>query len=254
MKTTIILSMCFLVGSFGQAADFDQTHGKLDAVLKEHVRDGWVDYTALKGRPGPLLEYLDLLASVKESEFNRWPEKERFAFLINLYNATTLRLIIDHYPVGSIKDIGSFFKGPWKQEVVRLFGNVTTLDSLEHETIRQRYRDPRAHFALVCAAKGCPPLRGEAYAASRLDEQLDDQARVFLGQTAKNRVEAGSRTLYLSPIFKWFSGDFEAKTGSVLKFLEPHFSEKDRKVLAGGDFKIRYSEYDWSLNDKRSKR
>lgn len=254
MKTAILLSLSLLMISFGHAADFNQTHEKLDAILKQDVADGWVDYVALKGKPRPLAEYLDQVAAVKESDFNHWPEKERFAFLINLYNATTLKLIIDHYPVASIKDIGGFFKGPWKQEVVRLFGNVTTLDNLEHGIIRKQYHDPRAHFALVCAAKGCPPLRSEAYVASRLEEQLNDQARVFLGQTAKNRVDAGSHSLYLSPIFKWFSGDFEAKSGSVLKFLEPYFPEKDRKALAAGGFKIRYSDYDWSLNDKSSKR
>lgn len=254
MKTTILLSLWLLLISLGDAAEFDQGHGKFDALLKQHVHDGWVDYAALKGSPKPLVEYLDQLAFVKESDFKLWPEKERFAFLINLYNAATLKLIVDHYPVASIKDIGGVFKGPWKQPVVRLFENVTTLDNLEHGIIRKQYRDPRAHFALVCAAKGCTPLRSEAYVASRLDEQLNDQARVFLGQSAKNRVDAGSHSLYLSPIFKWFSGDFEAKSGTVLKFLEPHFSEKNRKVLAGGGFKIRYTDYDWSLNDKGAKR
>ncbi|MEO6035617.1 MAG: DUF547 domain-containing protein [Verrucomicrobiota bacterium] len=253
MKTTLLLSLCLLLGPLAHAAGLDQSHGKLDALLKSNVTDGWVDYGALKNKPAPLVEYLDALAVVKETEFNGWPEKERFAFLINLYNATTLKLIVDHHPVGSIKDIGGVFKGPWKQEVVRLFGKVTTLDNLEHGIIRKQYHDPRAHFALVCAAKGCPPLRSEAYVASRLDEQLDDQARVFLGQTAKNRVDANAHSLYLSPIFKWFSGDFEAKSGSVLKFLTPYFPEKDRNALAAGGFKIRYTDYDWSLNNKSSR-
>ena len=254
MKTRILVSLWLLSTLPGLAAVFDQSHGKLDAVLSPHVRGGWVDYAVLKGRPGPLVEYLDHLASVRESDFIRWPEKEPFAFLINLYNAATLKLIIDHYPLESIKDIGGFFKGPWKQDVVWLFGNVTTLGDLEHEIIRKQYRDARAHFALVCAARGCPLLRGEACVASRLDEQLEDQARAFPGQIAKNRVDASSRSLYHSPVFKWFSDDFEAQSGTVLEFLEPHFSEKDRKALAGGGFKIRYTDYDWSLNDRGAKR
>lgn len=227
---------------------FDHTHAAFSAVLKQQVNGGWVDYAGLKADANPLNDYLDQLAAVSEAEFNAWPEKERLAFLINLYNAATLKLIVDHYPVKSIKDIGGLLKGPWKQEVVRLFGKVTTLDELEHGVIRKKYDDPRAHFALVCAARGCPPLRPEAYVGARLDEQLDDQGRAFLAQSQKNRIEGGERTIYLSPIFKWFSGDFEKKSGSVLKFIEPYLSEKDRSVLSAA--KIRYTDYDWSLNDK----
>lgn len=84
-------------------------------------------------------------------------------------------------------------------------------------------------------------------------EQLDDQGRVFFGQAQKNRVDAGARTIYLSPIFKWFSDDFEKKSGSVLKFVEPYLPEKDRQALAKGGFKIKYTDYDWSLNDQARK-
>ena len=232
------------------STEFDHSHAAFDALLKKHVRDGWVDYAALKTEPKPLKAYLDSLAAVSETAFNRWPEKERFAFLINLYNATTLKLIVDNYPVQSIKDIAGFLSSPWKQEVVRVFGKVTTLNEVEHGIIRARYHDARAHFALVCAAKGCPPLRPEAYVATRLGEQLNDQGRVFFSQAQKNRVDPGARTIYLSPVFKWFSEDFEKQSGSVLKFVEPFLPEKDRRALASGGFKIKYTDYDWSLNDQ----
>ncbi|MEQ2005367.1 MAG: DUF547 domain-containing protein [Limisphaerales bacterium] len=228
-------------------------HTALDAILKKNVRDGWVNYTALKADPKPLNSYLDALAAVPEKDFNGWPERERLAFLINLYNAATMKLIVDHYPVKSIKDIGGFLGSPWKQEVVRLFGKVTTLHEIEHGIIRKQYSDARAHFALVCAAKGCPPLRTEAFLAARLDEQLDDQGRVFLGQTHKNHVDAGSRTLHLSPIFKWFSEDFEKQSGSVLKFVTPFFDDASRQALTEGKFNIRFTDYDWSLNDGAAK-
>lgn len=248
-----MILMSVVVPWAAHTTTFDHSHAAFDAVLKAHVRDGWVDYARLKANPRPLRAYLDQLAAVSEAEFNRWPGKERFAFLSNLYNASTLALIVDHYPVKSIKDIGGFLKGPWDQPAVRLFGNVTTLNHVEHEIIRKRYYDPRAHFALVCAARGCPPLRAEAYVAARLDEQLDNQGRIFLSQTNKNRVDAGSRVLYLSPIFKWFSGDFEQKSGSILRFVEPYLSEQDRRTVSNGDFKIRYTDYDWSLNDQTRK-
>ena len=238
---------------------FDHNHTALDRVLKQHVADGWVGYAALKAAPQPLDAYLATLAAVPEAEFKTWPEKERLAFLINLYNAATLKLIVDHYPVASIKKIGGFFNfgglgdGPWAQKVVRLFGRVTTLDYVEHEIIRKEYGEARVHFALVCAARGCPPLRAEAWTADRLEAQLDEQGKIFLGQTAKNRVEAKARTLYLSPIFKWFAGDFEAASGSVEKFVTPFLPEAARTALTAGGFKISYTDYDWSLNDAAKK-
>ena len=138
---------------------FDQSHSRFDRVLKKFVKDGLVDYAGLKANPGELRRYLDELSTPSEMDFGRWMEKEQLAFLINLYNATTLRLIVDHYPVKSIKDIGNLWKGPWDQPVVRLFGRKVTLNTIEHDILRKNYEEPRIHFALVCAARGCPPLR-----------------------------------------------------------------------------------------------
>ncbi len=235
--------------SLASAAQLDQSHELFDQVLKKYVKDGLVNYSALKAHPEELDRYLDQVAAVPEADFKQWTEKQQLAFLINAYNAFTLRLIIDHYPVKSIKDIGSVLSGPWSQPVVRLFGVATTLDYLEHKLLRKNYAEPRIHFALVCAARSCPPLRGEAYQASRLDEQLDDQARKFLATPTRNRVEASERVVHLSPVFKWFAGDFEKKSGSVLEFLKPYWPEPARAELEQGGFKIRYTTYDWSLND-----
>jgi len=207
-----------------------------------------VDYTSLKARRQPLDQYLVEVASVAEPDFKRWTEPQQLAFLLNAYNAYTLQLIIDHYPVKSIKDIGSFFKGPWDQPVVRLFGRTLTLNNLEHDIIRKDYPDPRIHFALVCAARGCPPLREEVYVADRLEAQLDDQARQFLATPAKNRVDAVTRTVYLSPIFKWYGADFEKKHGSVLAALQPYWPKTSVAPAADDGFRIRYTDYDWSLN------
>jgi hypothetical protein len=254
IRRCLILATSVVSPLTALAAPFDHAHAIFDTVLRKHVSESWVDYGALKADPKPLDTYLDGLAAVSEEEFNRWSEKERLAFLLNLYNAATLKLVVDHYPIKSIKDIGGFRNGPWKQKVVRLFGKVIALDEVEHGLIRAQYHDPRVHFALVCAAKGCPPLRAEAYVAARLDDQLDHQGRVFLGQAHKNRVAAASRTVYLSPIFKWFKKDFEEKSGSVLRFVESYLPEKDRPAVAAGGFKIRYTAYDWSLNDKSQER
>lgn len=242
---TSTICLCALLTCRTVAADFDQSHALLDGVLKRHVKSARVDYASLKAHPEELNRYLDQVAAVSKAEFKKWSEHQQIAFLSNAYNAYTLKLIADHFPLKSIKDIGSFFSGPWDQPVVRLFGQVTTLGQIEHGMLRKEYDEPRIHFALVCGAKGCPPLRAEAYTGSRLEVQLVDQARQFLAETNKNRVSAAERTIYLSPIFKWFAGDFEKSHGSVTAALRPYWAGN---VLATDGFRIRYTDYDWSLN------
>jgi len=224
----------------GMAREFDHADALYGTVLEKHVTDGRVDYPALKANPVFLNRYLARLGSVREETFKAWKETEQLAFLINLYNAATLRLIINHYPVKSIKDIGGFFKGPWDREIVPLFGKTVSLDHLEHDIIRKEYNEPRIHMALVCAARGCPTLRGEPYTGARLDEQLDDQAGIYLKSPAGLRIDRAKGVAYVSAIFKWFKEDFQ----SVRDFVERH---------SGADlteFKIRHIDYDWSLNTK----
>lgn len=231
------------------AQGFDQSDKLLDGVLHQYVKDARVDYAGLKAHPQELNRYLDQVAAVTESDFKQWNQKEQLAFLINAYNAYTLKLIVDHYPIASIKDIGRFWSGPWDQPIVHLFGKSITLNSLEQE-IRD-YHEPRIHFALVCASIGCPPLRSEAYTANRLDEQLNDQAKRFMANRSKNRVDAANQTIYLSPIFKWYSEDFQKKAGSVLQFIQPLWPKDERTELeatGAANFEIRYTDYDWSLN------
>lgn len=231
------------------AAEFDHGHPRFDRVLKARVRDGLVDYQALKASPGDLDGYLAELAAVNEPVFDKWTAPQRLAFLINLYNAATLRLIADHYPIKSIKKIGGLFRGPWDQPVVRLFGRTITLDVLEHQILRVQFDEPRLHFAIVCAARGCPPLRAEAYTAGQLEQQLNDQGKVFLRTASKNSVDLPTRTLTLSPIFKWFAADFERGHGSVIRFVAPFFPDRIRRELDKSGWRVKYSAYDWSLNE-----
>lgn len=246
MKT--LLSLLFLVTAFSPALAFDHKHAGFTAALSQHVKNERVNYASLKSSPAALNAYLDTLASVPEKEFKGWSSDQRLAFLINLYNAATLKLVTDHYPLKSIKDIGNFLKGPFDQPVVHLFGRTVTLNHVEHDIIRAKYGEPRAHFALVCASVGCPPLRAEAYDAAGLDAQLDEQGRVFLATASKNRLDAKAGVLHLSPIFKWFKKDFADKSGSVEKFVAPFFNEADRRAILSGSLVLEYTDYDWSLN------
>jgi hypothetical protein len=193
----------------------------------------------LKAAPVPLKTYLAEAGAVPETEFNSWDKTKQLAFLINLYNAATLQLIVDHYPVESIKDIGGFFKGPWDQPAVPMFGKTITLNTLEHKIIRPNYHDPRVHMALVCAAKGCPILRNEAYTADQLDAQLDDQSRHYLATPAGLVIDREKGTASVSSIFKWYGDDFE----SVPAFLETYSGDSVEGL------KIKYLSYDWSLNE-----
>ena len=233
----------FLIMTFGLAAtaqEFDHAHAAFDAVLKAHVTDGAVDYRAIKADPAALNGYLDTLAAVREGEFKTWSKARQLAFYFNLYNAATLKLIVDHYPLDSIKDIGHIFKGPWDQKVVRLFGETITLNNLEHDILRKDYNEPRLHMALVCAAKGCPPLRSEAYVGKRLDAQLDDQSRGYLASPLGLQIDRAKGEARISSIFKWYGGDFP----SVRAFVEKHSGQS----LKG--LRIRYLDYDWRLNGK----
>jgi len=251
--SSVVLGAALIGGSAGAlpASDFDHTHALFGKVLRTVVEDGGVDYAGLVQNPADLKAYLGQLASISRTEFGKWSEPEQIAFLSNLYNAATLQLIIDHYPVESIKKIGGRWKGPWKQEVVSLFGETVTLDHVEHDLLRKDYKEPRVHFALVCAARSCPPLRGEPYIPEKLDEQLRDQGRIFMNTPSKNRVDLENRTAYLSKIFKWFGGDFEEASGSVLAFVRPYFPKDTSRQLEEGKFTVEYMDYDWTLNDRR---
>jgi len=225
-------------------------HAPFDSLLRIHVRDGRVDYDALQHAPA-FARYLETLALTTSVE---WPRAKRLAFLINAYNAYTIAQVNAHGERRSIRNINKRFgvvgSGAWGERMVTIGSVAHTLDEIEHQLIRPVFKEPRVHFALVCAALGCPPLHAEAYTGERLEAQLEEQARVFLlDSPQKNRAEAASRTVYLSPIFRWYRDDFGASDAAMLRYFAtflPRGAKAD--VLARGDARIRWTEYDWSLN------
>jgi hypothetical protein len=222
----------------GAAENLDRERNLTEQVLARYVVEGRVDYAGLQANPKALLQYLQEAGAVEESEFKSWSKNRQLAFLVNLYNTSTLQLIVAHYPISSIKKTRTLFKGPWDQLVVTFQGKKITLNELEHGIIRKRYTDPRIHMALVCAAKGCPILRSEAYTADRLDEQFADQSRRYLATSAGLVIDHQKGTASISSIFKWYGEDFS----SVPAFIEKYSDEN----IDG--LKIRYLNYDWSLN------
>jgi hypothetical protein len=251
----------FLLLSFACAAhaqDFDHAHKGWDGLLKKHVvllegaNASQLHYAGMAQQRVPLKQYLDALAKVTEAHFNAWTKPEQVAFLINAYNAYTVEKILTRYPnIKSIWDFGKFFGNPFKDQFFTLLGRRMSLDELEHEILRKRYREPRVHYAVNCASVGCPMLREEAYVAERLDDQLEEQARRFLSDRSRNRARAAK--LEVSKIFDWFKEDFEPRSryfARYAKFLSEDPSQQ--KLVAAGALPVSFLDYDWSLNDSRS--
>lgn len=251
MKTILALCAVLLNATASPAAEVSApSHSRFDALLKKQVKDARVDYAALQAQPGELNGYLDALAKISPAAFARLPQSDRLACLLNLYNAATLKLITDHYPLSSIRSIGVLPGAAWRDRRVRFGGQIMTLEYLENKIIRAEYREPRIHFALVCAANGCPPLRSEAYAGARLNRQLDEQARQFLGESAKNHFDARTQTLHLSPIFQWYEADFTAAAGSLAEYVQRYLPRTQRDALAASQkVAVAFTKYDWALND-----
>ena len=227
-------------------------HSDFSALLATVVDEGgFVDYTTLAAEPSALDAYLGRLAATDPSGLG---DDDRLAFWINAYNAYTLKLVADNYPVESIRDVvkGLFLplvNSPFKVDFAVVGGETMTLDAIEHGTIRDEFDEPRIHFALVCAAHSCPPLRAEAYVGDRLDAQLDEQGLRFLTNPAKNSVPADDETIRISKIFDWFGGDFGDDDAALQAYIARYFEGNVRESLERGAFDIGYLDYDWSLND-----
>jgi hypothetical protein len=236
-----------LAESFGDesgGATFD--HSRFDTLLAGHVdADGFVDYAGLTTEVAELDAYIASLADAPLEELGR---DERLALLINAYNAFTLRLILDHYPLASIKDIPAARR--WEDARWRLGGQAHSLDQIEHRLIRPNFREPRIHFALVCAAVGCPPLRAEAYSGARLEEQLDEQARYTHAHDRWLRYRPRGATIELTSLYDWYRGDFEQVAGSILAYAARYDERLARDLAEGHQPRVRFLDYDWSLNEQ----
>jgi hypothetical protein len=206
-----------------------------------------VDYRGLGAEP----RWRELVAGLGRSRpAELRTREERLAFWIDAYNVLAIDLVVRHYPVSSIRDLGSLFRPVWRAPAGSVGGRSVTLHEIEHETLRPM-GEPRIHAAIVCASTSCPSLAREPFSPPRIDAQLDAALRAFLADPRKGlRVERASRRVTLSPIFDWFEADFAAG-GGVLATLEPYLPEAERAWWAAnrGALEIDYFDYDWRLND-----
>lgn len=233
---------------------FDHTHSAWTAILNRYVHDGRVDYAALKSSDqSEFAAYLHSLQSVCRTHYEKWPHEQKLAFWINAYNAFTVRLILDHYPVESIQKIGLLPGAAFRTELIEMPAarpGRMSLNDLEHGILRTEFHEPRIHFAIVCASKACPQLSSAAYRAGDLDAQLDAAARGFILDTAKNRFDPSTHTLYLSSIFKWFREDFDASAGTLPAFVARYAEPSMAAAARAGDVDVEFLDYDWSLNGR----
>lgn len=239
-----------LAERFGQdsgTAEFD--HSDFDDLLRQHVdADGLVDYGALATDLTPLKAYIERLKAAPFSDLSR---DAKLALLINAYNAFTLQLVAENYPLDSIQAIPA--KERWDSRRWDVAGGRFSLDQIENELIRPNFREDRIHFALVCAAIGCPPLRREAYTARGIAGQLEHQARSTHQDRRWFRFDESDGMVWLTQVYSWYASDFEQLHGSLLEAAARHSPALRNAIDAGRSLRIRWLPYDWALNDRRAR-
>ena len=192
------------------------------------------------------------LAEVDPAALSR---PDQLAYWINLYNVSIVALVVDHYPIESIRDLSTdpiVRLNVFKRPHVLVKGGTISLDEVEHERIRKGFGDARIHFAVNCAAESCPPLRTEPYVGARIEAQLDDQARRFLAGPLGARVIEGEGevTVRVSKVMDWFAEDFERWPGGRVAFLRDHLpAGPARRLAAAREVELEFDDYSWKLND-----
>ena len=241
----ILLASCSALDP-QQANTQPVSHDLFDSLLRKHVDpSGLVSYAGFEEDRERLNQYLNLLTSNPPND-EKWKESEKLAYWINLYNAFTIELILQHYPLESIKDIGSniqvpFVNTPWDVKFIDINGQKYDLNNIEHNILRKIFDEPRIHFAINCASMSCPKLRPESYRSELLGAQLEDQAIDFVNDPTRNEITPSGAEV--SKIFNWFGGDF-TKNGSLREFLNQYARQK---LLE--DAEIKFKDYDWALNE-----
>jgi hypothetical protein len=232
----LILSIFILsvVAIQAQSSDFN-------SLLQENVdKQGNVDYKSLKNNESDLDLYLNYLSKTTPSE--EWSKNKEKAFWINAYNAYTLKIILNNYPLKSITNIKIKDKTAWKIPFVNIGGKSYTLDFVEHEILRKKFNDARIHVGVNCASKSCPKLGNIAFTENNIESELERLMKEFINDTTKNKIS--QKKIIISEIFNWFPNDF-TKEGSLIDYIN-----KYSEITVNEKAQIKYLTYDWSLNEK----
>lgn len=214
----------------------DVDHSLWNALLKKYVSaSGKVNYKGFINDKVALQSYLDLLS--EKIPANDWSKNAKLAYWINVYNAFTVKLIVDNYPLKSINDINN----PWKTKFFSLQGKKYSLEEVENDILR-KMNEPRIHFAINCASFSCPNLLNQAYTSSKLESQLQTVTKSFINDTTKNKIT--SNEIKISEIFNWYAADFKTSNTSIIDYLN-----KFSTIKIDDNAKVSFMNYDWSLNN-----
>lgn len=250
--STVALACCLALAGCSAApksfhpaqpiASKDFSHQAFDEVLQAHVQDGVVNYPGVAS-DGRLAAYLDQLDRLDPNGLPSW--RHRLAFWINAYNAFAIKGILDGYsPLTTI--------GQWRYfigQTYRVGSESINLYDLEKKLLIPDFREPRIHFAIVCASQSCPKLRSQAFTADQLDAQMEENARAFVNDPSKNRFDREQHVAYLSKIFEWFEPDFRRHAESLLNYVRRYVNDQELAAdLATQPYRIEFLEYDWRLN------
>ncbi len=253
----------FAILSTSWAHAFDHTHKVWTELLQKYVTSSehasTYNYKAHKQKRQSLDNYLATLSAVNFSEYKTFTRDQQLAFMMNAYNAFTIKFILDYYPVKSIKCIKSGIlpcsvNNPWDKLTFQFLGKETSLTALEHTYIRKLFNEPRIHFAINCASVGCPALDNNAYTDKDLEEMLKKATVRFLTDRSRNYLDEETNTIYLSKIFDWFKSDFTTKYGNLQTYVLPFLIADKTKYekYKSMKLKIDHTEYDWNLNETSS--
>ena len=215
----------------------DLDHSAWDDLLKKHVKDnGDVYYETFKADKNALNDYVTYLS--QQIPEKSWSVEEQLAYFINVYNANTIKLIVDNYPLKSIKDISN----PWLKNRINIGEEEFSLADIENGILR-KMNEPRIHFAINCASIGCPKLLNEAYTAKNVMDLMEKATEEFINNTAKNEIKANN--IKISEIFKWYKNDF-TENGSVIDYINQY-----SKTKINPETEVNYLDYNWNLNDTK---
>ena len=248
-KVYILILFSLIAAPTVSVMAFD--HSQFDQILKAYVDDeGLVDYRAIaKDR-----RFQDYMERIKTADTDAMTLDGRLAFWINAYNAVTIDKVIKWKPKKSVRETA--IRGLWtstkfftsREHVVA--GRQLSQDDIEHDILRKQLKDPRIHFAIVCASLSCPKLARFAFSEDNVQRRLENETRKYINSDRGTRIDSAENTLYLSKIFDWFAGDFESKSGSVLAFIKPYLEPAALTFLERKP-KIEYLRYNWALNAKK---
>ncbi len=263
----VVLIVAVLCSGLPAAAKFDQSHQLWSNELKRYVDGSLVHYQQWKKDQRGLASYLKQLAAITSGEYQRFTDNEKKALWINAYNAITIKVVLDHYPIKGTKPYypaNSLRQIPdvWEEFRYRVAGKEVDLYTIEHEMIRKQFQDPRMHFAVVCASKGCPPLLDRAYVAETVDKDLDEAARRYFSLSRNIQYDPDKKEVRVSQLFRWFPLDFAGAAGFgkmpfppptddtiVLSYVLSMAPPEVKGKLSEKDTRVMYLLFDWSLND-----